>query len=213
VTDDVELLNAWKSGDKQAGAVLFERHYRSVLRFFHNKCGDQARDLIQRTFLRCLEARDRIHEGSNFRAYLFGVARNVLLEHFRSVRRQGDLFDVMKTTAADISPQPTPSTVLAKKREVGLLMRALRRIPIELQITLELYYWEHMQGREIALVFGVPEGTVRTRLRRARQLLVREIEVLAASATEFQSTVSGLDGWADRLRDALVRDGLPARRC
>lgn len=214
MTDDVELLDAWKSGDKRAGAELFERHYRSVLRFFHNKCGEQARDLIQRTFLRCLEARDRIHDGSNFRAFLFGVARNVLLEHFRSVRRQGDLFDVMKTTAADVSPQPTPGTVLAKKREVGLLMQALRRIPIELQITLELYYWEHMKGREIATVFGVPEGTVRTRLRRARQLLVREIETLAADSTEFHSTVSGLECWADNLRDAIGREGMPApRRC
>lgn len=204
----MELLNAWKAGDREAGAELFERHYRSVLRFFHNKCGEQSRDLIQRTFLCCLEARDRIHEDSNFRAFLFGIARNVLLEHFRKTKREGTLFDVMKTTAADVSPQPTPGTMLAKRREVKLLMQALRRIPIELQITIELYYWEHMQGREIATVFAVPEGTVRTRLRRARQLLVREIELLATSTSELQSTVSGLDGWAEHLRDALEREGV-----
>ena len=210
--DDVELLNAWKAGDRQAGAQLFERHYPSVLRFFHNKSGDQARDLIQRTFLRCLEARDRILADSNFRAFLFGIARNVLLEHYRKAKREGTLFDVMKTTAADISSQPTPGTMLAKKREVRLLMQALRQIPIELQITLELYYWEHMQGREIALVFDVPEGTVRTRLRRARQLLVREIELLSTSTGEFKSTVSGLDSWAEQLREAIAQGGVPGRR-
>ncbi|MEZ4452960.1 MAG: RNA polymerase sigma factor [Nannocystaceae bacterium] len=211
MTDDVELLAAWKSGDRQAGAQLFERHYSSVLRFFHNKSGDQARDLIQRTFLRCLEARDRIEAGSSFRAYLFGIARNVLLEHFRGVRREGQLFDLMKTTAADLSPHPTPGTMLAKKRELRLLMRALRQIPIELQITLELYYWEHMQAREIAAVFDAPEGTIRTRLRRARQLLVREIEALAESASDFQSTVSSLEGWAAQLREEIARDGAPRR--
>ena len=207
MTEDVALLNAWKAGDRQAGARLFERHYPSVLRFFHNKTGAEARDLIQRTFLRCLEARDRIDAGSSFRAYLFGIARNVLLEHFRSARRQGELFDIMKTTAADVSPQPTPVTMMAKQRELRLLMQALRQIPIEHQITLELYYWEHMQAREIAAVFAVPEGTIRTRLRRARQLLVREIEALAESSTDLRSTVSGLEGWAAQLRDELARDG------
>ncbi len=207
MTDDVALLGAWKAGDREAGARLFERHYASVLRFFHNKSREQARDLIQRTFLRCLEARDRIEEGSSFRAYLFGIAHNVLLEHFRGVRRDGALFDSMKTSAADVSPQPTPGTLLAKRREVRLLMMALRRIPIELQVILELYYWEHMQAGEIATVMKAPEGTIRTRIRRARQLLVREIEALAESTNDLQSTLSGLDEWAAQLRDELAREG------
>ncbi|MEZ4385369.1 MAG: sigma-70 family RNA polymerase sigma factor [Nannocystaceae bacterium] len=206
MSTDIELLERWQSGEKGAGAELFERHYASVLRFFHNKCGEQARDLIQRTFLRCLEARERIHPGSNFRAYLFGIARNVLLEHFRVARRHGALFDAMQTTAADISPMPTPGTVLARQRELQLLMQALRRIPIEHQIALELFYWEQMQGKEIAAVLGIPEGTVRTRLRRARQLLILEIEALSASSAEFRSTTSSLDAWADRLRAAVDRD-------
>lgn len=204
MTDDVVLLDAWKAGDRKAGATLFERHYPGVLRFFHNKAGDHGKDLIQRTFLRCFEARDRIEPGSNFRAYLFGVARNVLLEHFRSVKRDGERLDEMLTTAADVSPHPTPTSFLSRKREVRLLLAALRRIPIELQITLELYYWEHMSAGEIAAVFAVPEGTIRTRLRRARQLLERELAQTATPA-ELASTMSGLEGWAAEIRGELAR--------
>src|SRR5688572_2924252 len=196
VNDDVELLDAWKGGDRRAGATLFERHYPGVLRFFHNKAGEHGKDLIQRTFLRCLEARDRILPGSSFRAYLFGVARNVLLEHFRSVKRDGDRLDEMLTTVQDVSPHPTPSSFIAHKREARLLLAALRKIPIELQITLELFYWEGMPAGEIGDAFAVPEGTVRTRLRRARQLLEQEIAALASSPAELHSTMSGLADWA-----------------
>lgn len=180
-----------------------------MLRFFHNKAGEQGKDLIQRTFLRCLEARDRILPGSSFRSFLFGIARNVLLEHFRSVRRDGQRIDEMLTTVQDIAPHPTPSSFLAHKREARLLLAALRRIPIELQIGLELFYWEHMSAGEIAAICGIPEGTVRTRLRRARQLLEQEIGALAASPAELASTVSGLDGGAAQIRGEL---GRPAPR-
>lgn len=207
--DDVGLLDAWKAGDRKAGAALFERHYPSVLRFFHNKAGEHGKDLIQRTFLRCLEARDRILPGSSFRAYLFGVARNVLLEHFRGVKRDGERIDGMVTTIQDLSPHPTPSSALSRKREVQLLLAALRRIPIELQMALELFYWEDMSAGEIAAVFDLPEGTIRTRLRRARQLLERELSASAASPAELRSTLSGLADWARQIRGELAgaRDG------
>lgn len=207
MADDVALLDAWKGGDRRAGAALFERHYPGVLRFFHNKVGEQGKDLIQRTFLHCLEARDRILPGSSFRAYLFGVARHVLLEHFRSVKRDGARLDEMQTTIQDVSPAPTPSSLLGHKREVRLLLTALRRIPIELQITLELYYWEHMSAGEIAEAFRVPEGTIRTRLRRARQLLEQEIAGVAASPAELASTMNGLEGWVAEIRGELGRRG------
>jgi RNA polymerase sigma-70 factor (ECF subfamily) len=205
VHEDVELLDAWKAGDTRAGAALFERHYPGVLRFFHNKAGEQGKDLIQRTFLRCLEARDRILPGSSFRAYLFGVARNVLLEHFRGLKRDGERLDEMQSTVQDMAPGPTPSSLLARKREVRLLLAALRKIPIELQIALELFYWEGMPAGEIAVAFGLPEGTVRTRLRRARQLLEQEIAATAASPLELQSTMNGLAGWVAAVRDAAAR--------
>lgn len=67
--DDVALLQAWREGDGHAGDALVTRHYKSVLRFFELRTR-AAEDLTQRTFLACVEGRDRIQLANGFRAYL-----------------------------------------------------------------------------------------------------------------------------------------------
>lgn len=199
--EDRELLMAWRRGNEDAGVELFERHYERVSRFFRNKASEHAPDLVQRTFLVCLETRGRIREGTSFRCYLFGVARNVLFEHYRKRRRESDRLDFTERSVMDIAP--TPTSLLAREQESQILLQALRQIPIESQLILELYYWESMRARDIAAVLAVPEGTARTRIRRAKQLLERELEALARSPQVLQSTVSNLEGWARKLRDQM----------
>ena len=53
---DEELLRAWSDGDRDAGERLFERHFESVVRFFRNKAAGDHEDLIQQTFLGCVES-------------------------------------------------------------------------------------------------------------------------------------------------------------
>lgn len=201
VDDDYDLLRAWQAGDDRAGERLFRRHYKLVLRFFHNKAGAQAHDLVQRTFLGCLEARERIRGDASFRAFLFGVARNVLFDHYRLARRDRDHLDFGSVSAEDL--RPTPSSILAQAREVELLLRALRKIPIEGQIILEMYYWEGMRAHEIGEALDMPEPTVRTKIRRARLRLEQLIQESNASPALRQSTVEGLETWARRIRDGI----------
>lgn len=204
---DADLFAAWRAGDRRAGAQLFERYYDSVARFFHNKAARDADDLIQRTFLRCVETHAKILKPESFRYYLFGVARNVLLEYLaekgrRQAREAPDFFTM---SIEDVAP--TPSSALARAREERLILSALRRIPIELQIILELYYWEELSARELAEILELPEGTVRTRIRRAKQLFEEEIARIAETPGLVQSTLCGLEGWARGLREGIRRDG------
>lgn len=199
--DDVVLLGAWQGGSEAAGAELFRRYYAPVLRFYRSKVGPQAPDLVQRCFLGCLEARMRIREGGNFRSFLFGVARNVLLMHFRGNRRDREHLDFTERTAEDLGASPV--SLLAREREAQLLLQALRSIPLEYQIVLELYYWEGLNSREIADMDASPESTIRTRLRRAKERLEKRMEELAASPQLARETTSNLEGWARRLRDQL----------
>lgn len=201
VDEDFELLRAWQGGDERVGERLFRRHYRTALRFFHNKAGAQAHDLVQRTFLGCLEARARIRGDASFRAFLFGVARNVLFDHYRLARRDREHVDLGTVSVEDLSP--TPSSALAHAHEAELLLRALRRIPIEAQMILEMYYWEGMRAHEIGAVLEMPEPTVRTKIRRARLRLEQEIQGCGAPAPLRQSTVEGLETWAQRIRDGI----------
>ncbi len=200
---DLELLRAWQSGDDRSGEVLFRRHYRMVLRFFHNKAGAQAHDLVQQTFLACLESRGRIRSQApqSFRPFLFGVARNVLYDHYRISKRDRARFDAASDSAEDL--RPTPSSHLAKVREVQLLLRGLRRIPLEAQVILEMYYWEGMLAREIAEALELPENTVRTKIRRSRLRLEKVIAGLAETPALRESTLVGIETWARDVRQAL----------
>lgn len=203
--DDFELLQRWRNGDKQAGDALLGRHFPSIFLFFNSKLPDRADDLAQQVFLACVEARDRIDDRSSFRAYLFGIARRRLADHFRRYHRKDARTDFADTSIVDLV-SGTPSRAVLLKQEQALLLEAMRQIPIDFQITLELFYWEEMSLAEIADVLGVAVGTVKSRLNRAKERLRERIDAMEAPAELREQTMTGLETWAVRLRDSLRRD-------
>jgi hypothetical protein len=98
-----------------------------------------------------------VRGDSSFRTYLFAVAHNVLYKHFRTRARSGARIDFGVTSVHDL--RPTATALLARRGEERALLAALRRIPLEHQVVLELYFWEHLTAREMAEIQGVPEGT------------------------------------------------------
>lgn len=202
---DLDLLAAWRSGDRQAGGELFDRYFVSLHRFFRNKVGDEFEELVQRTLTRCVEGQERFEGRSAFRSYLFGIAYNVLREHLRArstnpVRGLGD-----DASVADLG-QPGPSTALGARREQRLLLEGLRRLPLSDQVVLELFYWEQMPSPEIGAVLEIPGPTVRSRLRLARERLLGHLDELAHNPAELESTTDDLERWAAELREQFRRD-------
>jgi RNA polymerase sigma factor (sigma-70 family) len=200
VDDDAQLLERWRGGDRGSGELLFDRYYDAVTRFFANKIAENPSDLVQETFTACLQGRDRLRDSQSFRSYLFGIAYNVLRQAYRGRRIAGDRFDPATHSAADASPGP--GTMMADTAEQRLLLEGLRRIPLDHQVVLELFYWEDMTSAAIADTLGEPHGTIRTRLRRARELLREAIARMEADAEVLSATQSNLDGWARRLAEA-----------
>lgn len=198
---DIELMEAWQAGDRKAGHALLVRHFKPIRRFFANKVGAEAEELVQRTFSRCVEGRDRFRNHSSVRTYLYGIARNVLREHFRG--KVSEPFDPERCSAE--SSGAGPSTLMAAKQEQRLLLEALRRIPLEHQTLLELYFWEKLPAPQIAEIFEVPENTVRTRIRRSKALVREQLAKLAESQEVLESTLGGLEAWAASLREAAPR--------
>ncbi len=202
--DDRTLFDRWCTGDRAAGAALFDRHYESIARFFHNKVNESfADDLIQSTFLGCVESRDRFRGDAGFRTFLFAVARNTLHKHYRDRQGPRGRIDFGEVTACDMAP--TASEVLRASEQSQLLLGALRRVPIDCQEVLELLYWEKLPVAEIAEVVGIPVGTVKTRLYRGRRLLEEQLALLASSPAVLESTLANLEGWADQIRAQIVR--------
>lgn len=199
---DEALLTAWRDGDREAGGELFDRHYASIKRFFASKVGPEYEELVQRTFLRCTQSRDAFRGESSVRGYLFAIAWNVLREHLRRRIGHDARFEPAQDSAVDLG-LPGPSTVAGAKREQAVLLEALRRLPLEHQVVLELFYWEGWSAAQIGQALGRPEGTVRSRLRLAKEALRGHVDEVARNPAELSSTLDGLDRWARELAAQL----------
>ena len=203
-TTDLELLDAWRAGDQAAAQTLLGRHEATLQRFFRNKTSYGADDLVQLTFMAALKNRDNFEGRSSFRSYLLSIARYTLYEHYRSMDRRQQVFEFNTVTLYDLSP--SPSTHAAQRDEERLLLEALRRIPINLQIALELHYWEDLSGPELAEVLDVPVDTVYSRLRKAKELLRKKLKVIASSPELLHQTQENLGGWARSVREQVGLD-------
>ncbi len=167
--DDFALLDAWTDGDDKAGDALLRRHFASLFRFFSSKVDEGAEDLVQTTLMRCIESRDRFGKRSSFRTYLFTVARNTFIDQLRKRLRTPDALDFAEVSLVDV--RTSPSAAAARDQEHAALIAALRALPLEIQIAVELTYWEGLNAVEVAEVSGVTPSSVRSRLTRARQAL------------------------------------------
>ncbi len=203
---DAELLKAWRSADAEAGNELVRRHFMSVYRFFVNKVGgaDEVDDLLQRTFLACVEGKDRVREDGSLRGYLLGIARYQMLMYVR--RRQRDRRSDGGTDVSVAELSGSPSQVVAGHEAEKLLLVALREIPLELQTIVELYYWEELSVAQMAEVLEIPPGTVKSRLFRARDALRQRLEAMDVPASLRTTAVEGFERWARSLRAALERE-------
>jgi RNA polymerase sigma-70 factor (ECF subfamily) len=181
VDSDFELLDRWRADDQEAGNQLFKRYFPQLCQFFENKLdGDDVAELVQRTFLACVRNRDVFRKQSSFRTYMFAIARNELYAFFRRKRVQADRIDFEHSSVAALGT--SPSSALARNEQHALLLQALRSVPVEQQLLLELHYWEELDAGELAEVFGVERTTARTRLHRARERLRTEFDRLSKAA-------------------------------
>lgn len=179
--EDARWLLAWRNGDPASGDALVRKHYASVHRFFEVKATAVAEDLTQRTFLECAQSIDRLERAASFRSFLFGIARNLLRQHIE--RRRTDIDD------ADFEDVPgrrtRVSTLVARRIEQQIVLRALAELPNDFAEVLQLYYWEGFSVREIGDAVGISASLVSTRMHRARAQL-REVTARFALRPELR---------------------------
>ncbi len=207
-SSDEALYGAWATGDRRAGGLLVDRHVPPISRFFANKVwrADDVEDLVGRTFEACAKDLGKFRADGSFRAYLFGIAHNVLRRYLRD-RRHDDASPLDDGDGDARDEGPSPSAVLGRCHEERVLLQALRRLPIDLQLVLELSFFEELSRIEIAKVLGIPDGTVASRFRKAQAELATHVERLAATPAIAHSTVHGLADWAKGLRAQLSEGG------
>lgn len=191
---DLELLEAWRAGESRAGDELVGRYVDPVVRYFQSHLrdsprGTEPRDLAQRTFEACIAGRDRVH--TDFRGYLFGIARHELMREWKRRRVGGD---VVSPSEAGLRYDGTsPSRAVARVDEQRLLLELLQTLPVEYSAVLVRFFWEEHAIAEIARDLGIAPGTVKSRLHRGKALLKEKLLETALPADVRESTARRLE--------------------
>lgn len=200
---DLDLLAAWRGGDKTAAGTILKKYYYLVRRAVLTKVPEAAvDDIVQDVFAALAQRRDTFRADASLKTFILAIARNTVANYFRERQRKPvDPLDVLQSSVRDLDAGP--SSLLLKHENERLLLEALRGVPLDDQMLLELYYWDDMPGSELAQVFECPEPTIRGRLRRAKERLTAALEELTRDRRDFADTVTDLDAWAKQLRDGL----------
>lgn len=202
---DPELIAAALAGQQQAFGQLVIRYqdrlFNGVVRML--RCEELAADVVQDTFVLAWRKLDRFAGRSGFYTWLFRIARNQALSRLRARKPMASLDD-QEWSAADrvISGEPAPDAELQKEDDRMQLEQALARLSEEHRSILVLREMEELDYEQIAEALGVPVGTVRSRLFRARLQLRDELTRTMAGETASRGPAS--TGAVDRAPDRAV---------
>jgi RNA polymerase sigma-70 factor (ECF subfamily) len=156
---------------------LFWCHGPAVHSYLSRRAGHQAADdLLEEVWVRAFRSRDCYDDRLPALAWLYGIARNVLLGHFRSQHsvRTGE---TGQRDVGDPDPWDAVDEQLDARRTVSGLTEALAALSGDDREVLLLVAWEQLTPAEVAIVLGIPQGTARSRLHRARAQLRGSLEM------------------------------------
>jgi len=181
--DREENLIRWRAGGgdtqefEHVALVHLDALYHMALRLTRNRA--EAEDVVQEAFLRAFRSFHRFNPGTNCRAWLFTILRNVFLNRLRTQGREvleaemGGLDHAELATDAHVDRNPEEQFLQTMLH--GDVDRALTTLPLAFREAVMLVDIEGLTYREVAEVVGCPVGTVMSRLSRGRALLRRAL--------------------------------------
>jgi RNA polymerase sigma-70 factor (ECF subfamily) len=163
---DEDLMLDVRNGAGETLGVLFDRYHTPLYNFYSKLTGDRtlSEDLVQEVFLRILKYRQSYQPGTPFRAWIYQIARNARVDHYRKTPKH-------ITFEPEMAPAVMPRDSAQQSEEVELLHRALLQMPVEKKEILILSRFQELRYDEIARLLGCELGTVKTRIHRAIQEL------------------------------------------
>lgn len=165
---DAELV-ASSVREPDAFTQLFERHWEALFRFCQSRAGSAGEDIAAEAFRVAFDRRRRYDSRyGDARPWLFGIATNLLRDHFRSTQRE----EHKLTRSAALDPPGQDSAEISELERQLLgprLAEALQGLPAADRDALLLLAWADLDYEQISQALDVPLGTVRSRIHRARQ--------------------------------------------
>jgi RNA polymerase sigma-70 factor (ECF subfamily) len=177
IDPDGELVSRWQSGDEGAFETLVRRHEQRVFRLLYRMMGnrEEAEDVAQEAFLSLHRHGHSFRREARFSTFVYRVAANAALNRRRSLGRNRNRLNELKVSrqagfdlpAGPRDPEDAATGSEAQERVQG----ALLELPEDLRVAILLYDIEGQSYQEVARALGIPEGTVNSRIHRARNAL------------------------------------------
>jgi len=171
---DAELLSRAARGEEEAFAALYERRQAGIYRFALQMSGrrEVAEEVTQETFIVLTRELRRYDEArGSVAGYLYGIARNMLLRTMARDRSQVELDD-----AAGLPANGGPLDQILRSESGEAVRRAVLGLPQAYREAVVLCDLQELSYAEASEVLGCPVGTVRSKLSRGRELLVRKLQ-------------------------------------
>jgi RNA polymerase sigma-70 factor, ECF subfamily len=175
---DEELLEAMQGGDEGAFLSLYRRWQAAIFRFGLQMTGSKttAEDVTQEVFLAIIrDSSGYCSSKGSFSAWLFGIARHVILRTMSRKTAAASLEDTKAEVDCLCAPDGGPHDDMVQKQQIHRLRNALLSLPAHYREAVVLCIFHEMNYAESACVIGCSIGTIRSRLHRARMILAERL--------------------------------------
>jgi RNA polymerase sigma-70 factor (ECF subfamily) len=180
---DHQLMLAVRDGDLDKLGHLFERYHLQLYNFFLRQLGNPqtSEDLVQDVFYKMLKYRHTYRGKGKFTTWMFSIAHNTKIDHFRKTKRPMESIDDKPEL---ISNAPNPAELSEAASQHQLLYRALERLSDDRREVLLLSRFQQMKYKEIAEVMGVSTGAVKKKA----FLAIRDLQGIFKELNEGEKT-------------------------
>ncbi len=186
---DPELMELYRRGSRNAFEEIFARHHRKVIHFCYRMTGDQAKaeEAAQEVFLRIARAASTYQPTARFTTWMYTIARRTTLNYLRDEKEEGEKVPVDSTgeggePASGITLSGPddwgPDQVAWEAQLTEKLVEALGKLPEANRAAFVLNRGEGLSYQEVAAVLGVTVQAVKSRIFRAREMLLAELSGL-----------------------------------
>lgn len=171
VSDEAVMLEV-REGQVGRLAILFERHHRSIFHFCYRMTGNSelSEDLTQEVFMRMLKYRRSFRPRATFTAWMYRIARNVVVDSARKRRPEAAWDD---ETNEPMSAAVSADESIHREQEIRLVRKALNGLPADKREVLVLSRFHELRYEEIGKILGCEVGAVKVRVYRAMRALGR----------------------------------------
>lgn len=183
--EDQALVEKAKQGDPKAYSKLLKKYRKSVfftlMKMINNE--DDAEDLTQEAFAKAFSQLDKFDSKYAFSTWLFRIATNHCIDHIRKRKIQTVSLDIPyhneegEDVAFDVrDSQLNPDDLMLRKQRKEYIIVAVEKLPTKLKRMVTLRYYRELSYEEVAEEMGMPVGTIKAQLFKAREMLLDELK-------------------------------------